>query len=265
MGRVRTVGPVLDLTPAPPVPDARAALDAVIDVAAGVLAVDRRRAQRVRRRRHAALGSVERACFPAGSLRGSWRWGDFHLDERGGHSCSDIDLFGRDAHPERLRTGAGALRVAVHTVDYERTVSLRVSYAFALVNLATARLERADDPYLLAKAQLMLARRDARERYADVAARIGGVAGARLLSRKLGLEAGPQGPGDGGWSPGVPVGEPPPPLGPVLEQLLAGRPHRTGLEALRRYLENGLPELDERHRRYVGDKVARLARTVVGP
>jgi hypothetical protein len=51
----------------------------------------------------------------------------------------------------------------------------------------------------------------------------------------------------------------------VLEQLLAGRPHRTGLEALRRYLENGLPELDERHRRYVGDKVARLARTVVGP
>ena len=60
-------------------------------------------------------------------------------------------------------------------------------------------------------------------------------------------------------------GEPPPPLAPVLEQLLAGRPHRTGLEALRRYLENGLPELDERHRRYVGDKVARLARTVVGP
>jgi hypothetical protein len=63
----------------------------------------------------------------------------------------------------------------------------------------------------------------------------------------------------------MPVGEPPPPLAPVLEQLLAGRPHPSGLDTLRRYVENGLPELDERHRRYVGDKVAHLARTVVAP
>ena len=219
---------MLDLTPAPPTPDARTALDAVLGVAAGTLGLDRWRVHRARRRRVEALASVQRAA-------------------------------------DRLRTTAGSLRVAVHAVDYERTVSLRVSYAFALVNLAVARLERADDPYLLAKAQLMLARQDARERYADVAARVGGASGARLLARKLGLDPGVRGAGSGGWAPGVPVGDPPPPLAPVLEQLLVGRPHRTGLEILRRYVANGLPELDERHRRYVGDKVARLSRTVVGP
>jgi hypothetical protein len=257
---------VLDLTPAPPAPDARTALDGVLGVAAGSLGLDRWRVQRVRRRRHEALVSVLRAADAVGSLRGSWRWGDFHLDERTRASCSDVDLFGREAYSaDRLRTAAGSLRVAVHAVDYERTVSVRVSYAFALVNLAVARLERADDPYLLAKAQLMLARQDARERYADVAARVGGASGARLLARKLGLEHAHHGAGPGRWAPGVPVGEPPPPLAPVLEQLLVGRPHRTGLETLRRYVENGLPELDQRHRRYVGDKVARLTRTVVGP
>ncbi|HZM31735.1 MAG TPA: hypothetical protein VFB77_14655 [Acidimicrobiales bacterium] len=256
---------MLDLTPAPPTPDARTALDAVLGVAAGTLGLDRWRVHRARRRRVEALASVQRAADAVGSLRGSWRWGDFHLDERSRTSCSDVDLFGPEAYAaDRLRTASGSLRVAVHVVDYERTVSLRVSYAFALVNLAVARLERADDPYLLAKAQLMLARQDARERYADVAARLGDASGARLLAHKLGLDPGARGAGSGGWAPGVPVGDPPPPLAPVLEQLLVGRLHRTGLETLRRYVENGLPELDERHRRYVGDKVARLSRTVVG-
>ena len=256
---------MLDLTPAPPAPGARAALDAVLDLAAGLVPLDRRWLARLRRSRGRALATVEAAAAAAGAgaLRGSWRWGDFHLDERTGRSCSDVDLFGRDTHAAgRLSTGAGPLRVAVHAVDYERSVSLRVSYAFALVNLATARVARADDPYLLAKAQLMLARQDTGERYADVAARLGGPPAVRLVGRKLGLD---HGPAPGGWTPGVPVGEPPPPLAPVLEQLLVGRPHRTGLEALRRYVENGLPELDERHRRYVGDKVLHLARTVVGP
>jgi hypothetical protein len=257
---------VLDLTPAPPAPDARTALDSVLDLAARTLPLDRRRAQRLRRQRRAALASVQQAAALAGSLRGSWRWGDFHLDEHTRRSCSDVDLFGREADaPANLRTAAGRLRVAVHDVDYEATVSLRVNFAFALVNLAVARLERTDDPYLLAKAQLMLARRDAGERYADVAARVGGDPGARLLARKLGLDHDRLGPGPGVWDPGMPVGEPPPPLGPVLEQLQAGRPHRSGLETLRRYVENGLPELDERHRRYVGDKVAQLTRAVVAP
>jgi hypothetical protein len=139
---------------------------------------------------------------------GSWRWGDFHLGAAG-RSCSDVDLFASEpASANVLDTGIGPLRLAVHPVDYEPTVSLPVSYAFALVNLATARLVRDDDPYLLAKAQLMLARERAGERYTDVAARLARPAAAVLLARKLGL---PHHPAPV-WSPDVQSAELPSPL-----------------------------------------------------
>jgi hypothetical protein len=254
---------VLDLTPAPAALDAGAALDRVLDLAAQTLAIGRRHREQVRSARYRALEGVARAADGVGSLRGSWRWGDFHLD-RTGRSCSDFDLFAAtpSAVPgDVLDTGIGPLRLAVHAVDYEPRVSLSVSYAFALVNLATARLVRDGDPYLLAKAQLMLARRDAGERYADVAARVGRAAGGPLLARKLGLPPGPA----PAWVPGVEPAEAPSPLAPLLDQLLRGRPERPALEALRRYIENGLDELDERHRRYVGAKVASLTHAVGSP
>jgi hypothetical protein len=257
---------VLDLTPAPAAPDAGVALDRVLDLAAHTLGIGRRRREQLRGARYRALETVARAAEGVGGLRGSWRWGDFHLD-RTGRSCSDVDLYAATApagtgQGDVLLTGIGPLRLAVHAVDYERHVSLPVSYAFALVNLATARLVSDGDPYLLAKSQLMLARRDAGERYTDVAARVG-VAAAPLLARKLGLSHPPQ--SAPGWAPGVEPAEPPSPLAPLLDQLLRGRPERSALEALRRYIENGLDDLDERHRRYVGAKVASLTDAVASP
>jgi hypothetical protein len=253
---------VLDLTPAPPAPDAGVALDRVLDLAAPMLGIGRRRRENLRGARRRALESVAGAADGLGSLRGSWRWGDFHLDGTGRRSCSDVDLFATEPSPrDVLATGVGPLRLAVHPVDYEPDVSLSVSYAFALVNLATARLVRDDDPYLLAKARLMLARQHAGERYTDVAARLGSPAAAALLGRKLGLPPWPRSVPDAE----VPPGEPPPLLAPLLDQLLQGRPERPALEALRRYIENGLDDLDERHRRYVGGKVAALTGVVAGP
>jgi hypothetical protein len=108
----------------------------------------------------------------------------------------------------------------------------------------------------------MLARRDAGERYTDVAARVGRAADP-LLARKLGLSHRPQ-PAPA-WAPGVEPAEPPSPLAPLLDQLLRGRPERSALEVLRRYIENGLDDLDERHRRYVGAKVASLTEAVASP
>jgi hypothetical protein len=260
---------VLDLTPAPAAPDAGVALDRVLDLAAHTLGIGRARREKVRSARYRALETVFRAAEGAGSLRGSWRWGDFHLDRAGRRSCSDVDLYASTptsaaatAAGGVLDTGIGPLRLAVHAVDYEPHVSLPVSYAFALVNLATARLGRDDDPYLLAKAQLMLARQHAGERYTDVAARVGTPA-APLLARKLGLPQRAQ-PAPG-WAPGVEPAEPPSPLAPLLDQLLRGRPERPALEALRRYIENGLDDLDERHRRYVGAKVASLTQAIASP
>ena len=251
---------MLDLTSAPAAPDAGVALDRVLDLAAHTLGIGRARREKVRSARYRALETVFRAAEGVGSLRGSWRWGDFHLDQ--GRSCSDVDLFAATPAGGMLDTGIGPLRLAVHAVDYEPHVSLPVSYAFALVNLATARLAPDGDPYLLAKAQLMLARQHASERYTDVAARVGAPA-APLLARKLGLPHRPQ-PGPA-WVPGVAPAEPPSPLAPLLDQLLRGRPERPALEVLRRYIENGLDDLDERHRRYVGAKVASLTQAVTSP
>jgi hypothetical protein len=254
---------VLDLTPAHAAPDAGVALDRVLDLAAHTLGIGRRRREHMRGDRHRALEAVTAASAGTGSLRGSWRWGDFHLGEEDGRSCSDVDLLSPQPVPQDvLVTGIGPLRLAAHPVDYEAHVSLEVSYAFALVNLATARVVRDDDPYLLAKAQLMLARGDVRERYTEVAARLGGPGGTALLARKLGLGDAHRLPA---WAPGIPLAEPPPPLAPLLAQLLDGRPERPALEALRRYIENGLDDLDERHRRYVGAKVASLTGVVGSP
>lgn len=234
-------------------PSARTSLGAVLDLACDLIGIDGSRARRLRATRSGGLdGVLATAHRIGGQVRGSWRWGDFHLDERSGWSCSDIDLLGGlspvDGHVD---SPVGRVRVAAHAVDYEPMISARVSFSFALVNLAAARLAREADPYVLGKCQLMLARASVDERYADVACRVGGPAGAWLLARKLGIHQ----PAPPSWAPGVPVAAAPVELAAVLEQLLAGPPARRELEALRAYIEDELDELDERHRRYVAGKV----------
>jgi len=171
--------------------DAHAALSDVVTAASEILSLPRHRAKRLAGLRAEALESVLLASDRVGaSVRGSWRWGDFQLDERSGRSCSDLDLW----HPlpravASVETRAGLLRATIHADDYEATLTLEVSLCFALVNLATARLLHDDDPYRLAKCQLMLARRRVSERYADVAARVG-PPGASALALPLSFISG---------------------------------------------------------------------------
>lgn len=253
MGRAGAVRTVDGLSSAPP---AHRSLGAVLDLACDLLGIGGDRARRLHATRSGGLdGVLATAHRIGGQVRGSWRWGDFHLDERSGWSCSDLDLHGGtpplDGHVD---SPLGRLRVSVHAVDYEPMISPRVSFSFALVNLAAARLAPEADPYVLGKCQLMLARASVDERYADVACRVGGPAGAWLLARKLGIHQ----PAPPSWAPSVPVTAPPAELAAVLEQLLAGPPARRELEALRAYIEDELDELDERHRRYVARKVVVL-------
>lgn len=238
----------------------RRSLDTVHELACDLIGLGGRRARRLHARRRDALDEVlAEADRLGGDLRGSWRWGDFHLDERSCRSRSDIDLFGGDAPPGGwAATDVGPLRVATHAVDYEAAMSPRVSCAFALVNLAAARLAPDADPYVVAKCRLMLARTTVRERYADVARRVGGPAGAWLLASKLGIAL----PPPRGSQPSVPIAAAPGGLEAVLDRLLRGRPSRGDLERLRTYIADELDELDERHRRYVAGKVDDLlART----
>jgi hypothetical protein len=227
------------------------AVDEVLGLAAGLLSLDRRRVRRLRGQRLAALGSVVDVVQGLGcELRGSWRWGDFHLDEHGSWSCSDIDVVHTASGlPGTVESLAGPLRLAAHAVDYEAVLSGRMSAAFALVNLASARLAEGNRRYVEAKCQLMLARRSIDERYADVAVRVGG---AGLLARKLGIGHPP--PVDG-WLPAEPV---PDPLVALLGELEAGMPSAAQLQRLGQFIEQDLTELDPRHRAYVAGKVARL-------
>jgi hypothetical protein len=230
-----------------------------VAAAAEVLPLAGLRARRLAARRAEALDSVLEATGGLGcDLRGSWRWGDFHLDERSGRSCSDVDLWcpAPGLVPATVAVRAGVLRAGAHSVDYEASLTLDASLCFALVNLATARLRYEDDPYLLAKCRLMLARRRVDERYADVAARIGGSVGAGALAMKLGIDhpvARPDTP-----APLAAAVDVPPALAPVLDGLLAGRPVRRHLEVLRAFVETELAALDGSHRRYVANKLTRL-------
>jgi hypothetical protein len=223
-----------------------------------VLSLSRGRAQRLTALRIDALESVQIASNRLGaSLRGSWQWGDFHVDEKSGVSRSDMDLWA----PHRrlvtsVETRAGVLRVSIHPADYESSLSLEGSLCFALINLATARVCLDDDPYLLAKCQLMLGRRSVYERYVDVAAR-SSRRGVSALAAKLGVEhPQPRRRGCLQVEPGI---DPPPQLVPLFERLLVGRPRRRELDLLGVFMNTQLHELHESQRRYLVDKVTRLA------
>jgi hypothetical protein len=159
-----------------------------------------------------------------------------------------------------MKTGTTLRRWMVtyrrHPVDYEARLSVEGSLCFALVNLATARLRLDDDPYLLAKCQLMLGRRSVRERYVDVAARAGPL-GASALAVKLGVEhPSLRRRGRLQVEAGIDI---PSPLVPLFERLLVGRPIRHELDVLRIFMTTQLHELDESERRCLADKVTWLA------
>ncbi len=227
-------------------------LDAVHALASGVLGLRRDESCLVLRRRRAALTTVQRWADQRGLLlRGSWGGGDFHLDQSGS-TLSDVDLFGRSASTESLTAaGLSRLRVAVHEFDYESRLTLRASFAFALVNLAKVRLRTPNDRYTLAKCRLMMSRRDVGERYADIAARIADKSAAALLAAKLGVG------GRKSFTAATPIECPVAALLPIAERVIASTPPRSDLALLHDYIDQELVELGS-HRHYVAAKVADL-------
>lgn len=129
------------------------------------------------------------------SVRGSWKYGDFHLNQKG-TSLSDLDLVIEDLSSEdrvALRTSLIAelpirMNVSIHPKDSLLEMSLEESRILNVCEfvskLGTCSLRELS--YARAKILLLLARQSISERYGDVAARLGTPQSQQALRVKLG-------------------------------------------------------------------------------
>lgn len=139
----------------------------------------------------------------SGALRGSWKYGDFHLARTGALTRSDLDLVVCGLTPaerlnmqDALQEDLGnrmVLRVSIHGADSLLKMSLVDSFVLNVGEfISKTQGLNAGDPdydYTLAKITLLLLRSFPEERYGAVAARIGTQEAQLALDVKLGLEA----------------------------------------------------------------------------
>jgi hypothetical protein len=132
-------------------------------------------------------------------LRGSWKYGDFHL-AIDGRSLSDLDAVAEGAsHDECARLCRALtseissdlrLQVSVHERDYLMDMNLPDSRVLNVCEyLAKLRLysqQRGVMDYVTAKILLLLVRRSPRERYREVGERVGTEAVEQAVRVKLG-------------------------------------------------------------------------------
>lgn len=129
------------------------------------------------------------------SIRGSWKYGDFHLDQSG-RSLSDLDLvvgelssYGRAALRESLIAGLPIeMNVSIHPKDSLLKMSLEESRVLNICEFIS-KLGAARSRYLSyhrAKILLLLLRQSTIERYREVAVRLGTPQAQHALRVKLG-------------------------------------------------------------------------------
>jgi len=128
------------------------------------------------------------------SLRGSWKYGDFHLDQRG-RSLSDLDLVVEELSTHdraALRTSLVAelpimMNVSIHPRDSLLVMNLQESRILNICEfISKLRVPSHDLSYARAKILLLLSRQNTLERYRDVAVRLGTSQSQRALRVKLG-------------------------------------------------------------------------------
>lgn len=129
------------------------------------------------------------------SVRGSWRYGDFHLDQSG-RSLSDLDLVVEELYPHdraALRTSLIAelpivMNVSIHPRDSLIEMNLQESRILNTCEFISKlrAWPRHDLSYTRAKILLLLSRQSTLERYTDVAARLGTPQSRHALRVKLG-------------------------------------------------------------------------------
>ena len=134
------------------------------------------------------------------SVRGSWKYGDFHLSADGSKSYSDLDLVISEIGEKERHEFAALIRsrlaprlnlaVSIHPADFLMSMNLDDSLVLSLGEFV-AKASRgpqlgAHFQYMTAKITLLLLRQHVRERYLDVAQRIGTPEAERSAEVKLG-------------------------------------------------------------------------------
>lgn len=136
------------------------------------------------------------------ALRGSWRYGDFHLSRVDGFSLSDLDLVIPGLSPAsrkmiqyKLQKDLARLfplKVSIHSADSLLTMSLADSFILNIGEfIAKTRMVKIGDAsydHTVAKISLLLLRTYPEERYSEVACRIGTLEALSALAVKLGGE-----------------------------------------------------------------------------
>lgn len=137
------------------------------------------------------------------ALRGSWKYGDFHLHHAGGFSLSDLDLVVPGVSPTSRRMIQSKLqkdlapffplKVSIHPADSLLKMNLADSFVLNIGEfIAKTRMVKTVDTsydHTLAKISLLLLRSYPEERYPEVACRIGTPEALSALAVKLGAEA----------------------------------------------------------------------------
>lgn len=155
-----------------------------------------------RERAKSGIQNVLRRCGISRSLRGSWRYDDFHLSKDGLQSLSDLDLV-MDEAPEPVRRQYAeeiknelravlALRVSIHRSDSLLKMNLGDSIVLNMGEFIakTSRIDQKhpEYSYTLAKISLLMLRDSTQERYFDVSQRIRTREAERSIRVKLGDE-----------------------------------------------------------------------------
>ena len=146
-------------------------------------------------------GAIVDAGIPLAALYGSWAFGDYHLDERGLSTFSDLDLLIPAESPSREELAALnsllaqiiPLRVTVrHHDDLGADIDIMSDRWITLAGYASSfakgehLMRRGYREYVQAKTLLMLLRDGRGIRYAAVAQRIGSDAARNALDLKTG-------------------------------------------------------------------------------
>jgi hypothetical protein len=135
-------------------------------------------------------------------LRGSFAYGDFHLDRHSGSSCSDIDTVGSDLPPAELGSYSDRLsqvvysyvgirlRVSIHPAERFMALSPQDARFLAIAEYLRHSPTCGDDalPVLRAKVSLLVVRENQAERYVETARRIGTRPARLALRTKLGYD-----------------------------------------------------------------------------
>ena len=159
------------------------------------------RTANVRRIAHGRVIHVLEILGLSDAVRGSWKYGDFHLSQDGSSTQSDLDLVVQHATNDEKSAISSSIhtllsptldvRVSVHAADSLLAMDLKDSFVLNMGEFLSKVAGQTEHPesrdYVMAKIVLLLLRCNPAERYSQVAARLGTPDAILAIRVKLGV------------------------------------------------------------------------------